>query len=180
MESVTAEYRGVYKGIHQTQKLTHEPCLSRNDDGGIWNYLKAWYLFVIHIALAVTIMALVIHIDKQEFRIGSGPNVFAFNSRLYQAQVTGLLSLALMTLRLVAGTGSALLAWRIIFILLEKRGITLKELTRLLSTRVPIIPAGKSEISIVWSLWAATCILLMWPQGFAAPLASSSLSWIPQ
>ncbi|KAM0302769.1 hypothetical protein ACHAPM_004772 [Fusarium culmorum] len=179
MESVTTEYRGVYKGTHQTQKLTREPCLNRNDDGGIWNFLKAWYLFVIHIALSVTIVTIVIHIDKQEFRIGSGPNVFAFNSRLYQAQVTGLLSLALVTLRLVAGTGSALLAWRIVFILLEKRGITLKELTRLLSTRVPIIPATKSEISILWSLWAATCILLMWPQGFAAPLASSSLSWIP-
>ncbi|EXA30177.1 hypothetical protein FOVG_18440 [Fusarium oxysporum f. sp. pisi HDV247] len=124
-------------------------------------------------------MVLVIQIDGRPFKIGSGSTVFTFHSRLYQAQVTGLLSLALVTLRLVAGTGSALLACRIIFILLEKHGITLVELTRLLSLRVPILPAVKTETSLRWSLWATCAIILMWPHSFAAPLASSSLSWIP-
>ncbi|KAH7240260.1 uncharacterized protein BKA55DRAFT_706835 [Fusarium redolens] len=180
MAPTTSNSVAVYNIVGQREQPSYSrQCLIRSDDNGLWNACKAWYLFFIHIGLAVAIMVLVIQIDGRQFKIGSGSTLFTFHSRLYQAQVTGLLSLALVTLRLVAGTGSALLAWRIIFILLEKRGVTLVELKRLLSLRVPIIPAGRAEISLRWSLWATAAIILMWPHGFAAPLASSSLSWIP-
>ncbi|KAH7153853.1 hypothetical protein DER46DRAFT_687395 [Fusarium sp. MPI-SDFR-AT-0072] len=179
MAPTTRNSVAVYNIFGQTEQPASRQCSIRPDDRGLWNACKAWYLFLIHIGLAVAIMVLVIHIDGRPFKIGSGSTVFTFHSRLYQAQVTGLLSLALVTLRLVAGTGSALLAWRIIFILLEKRGVTLVELTRLLSLRVLILPAVKTETSLRWSVWATAVIILMWLHSFAAPLSSSSLSWIP-
>jgi hypothetical protein len=72
-----------------------------------------------------------------------------------------------------------MLSWRIIFILLEKRGITLGELTRLINWRIPILPGIRATTSLLWSLWAMAAILLIWPQAFASPLASSSVAWIP-
>lgn len=124
-------------------------------------------------------MVSIIQIDHQDFEIGANSTDFTYGSRLYQAQVTGLISLRLIIIRLIAGSSSALLAWRIVFILLEKRGITPAELTRLMNFRVPILPGKSSRASLLWSFWALVAILLLWPHGFAAPLASSSISWIP-
>ncbi|KAK2690685.1 hypothetical protein QWA68_010487 [Fusarium oxysporum] len=133
----TSNSVAVYNIVGETEQPASRQCFIRSDDRGLWNGCKSWYIFLIHIGLAIGIMVLVIQIDGRHFKIGSVSTVFTFHSRLYQAQVTGLLSLALVSLRLVAGTGSALLAWRIIFILLEKCGVTLVELTRLLSLCVP-------------------------------------------
>ncbi|EYB21853.1 hypothetical protein SNK05_007627 [Fusarium graminearum] len=129
--------------------------------------------------LCAVTAAIVIHIHKSVFKAGTDYSIFTFHFPLHQTQVTGLLSLALVVIRLIAGAGSTLLVWRIIFILLEHRGITFLELTRTLSLRIPILPAIKAEISLFWSLWATIALALMWPHGFAAPLASSSLSWNP-
>ncbi|KAL8832320.1 MAG: hypothetical protein Q9170_004932 [Blastenia crenularia] len=121
----------------------------------------------------------IIRLDNHEFEIGTAPTIFATKYRLHQAQVTALISLGLVLIRLVVSSSSVLLTWRIVFILLEKRGITLGELARLTNVRVPILPGKQSRKSLLWSVWAATTIILLLPHGFAAPLASSSISWIP-
>ncbi|KAI4266437.1 MAG: hypothetical protein L6R38_008742 [Xanthoria sp. 2 TBL-2021] len=121
----------------------------------------------------------IIRLDNRQFEIGEAPTIFTTKYRLHQAQVTALISLGLVLVRLVASSSSVLLVWRIVFVLLEKRGITLGELARLTNFRVPILPGKQSRKSLLWSVWAATTIILLWPQGFAAPLASSSISWIP-
>jgi hypothetical protein len=59
--------------------------------------------------------------------------------KLYQAQVTGLVSLALVVLRLVSGSCSVLLAWRVVCVLLEKRGLTLTELTLTINWKLPLL-----------------------------------------
>lgn len=179
MEPPIQKIRETYGVLGQTEQSQHRNCSPRADDRGLWNAIKAWYLFAVHIVLSAATAVIVIHIDNHEFKIGSDYSVLTFHSPLHQAQVTGLLSLALVVVRLVAGAGSTLLVWRIIFILLENRGITLLELTRTLSFRIPILPAINAEKSLFWSLWATIALALMWPHGFAAPLASSSLSWIP-
>lgn len=61
----------------------------------------------------------------------------------------------------------------------QQMKLLIEDLKRLLSLRVPILPAVETETSLRWSLWATCAIILMWPHSFAAPLASSSLSWIP-
>ncbi|XEU97438.1 hypothetical protein FSHL1_002724 [Fusarium sambucinum] len=179
MEPPIQKVRGDYSVLSQTEQLQQRNCSSRADDSGLWNAIKAWYLFAVHIVLCAATAAIVIHIDERVFKAGSDYSLFTFHSPLHQSQVTGLLSLALVVIRLIAGACSTLLAWRIIFILLENRGVTLSELTRTLSFLIPILPAIKAEISLFWSLWATIALALMWPHGFAAPLASSSLSWIP-
>ncbi|KAJ9416620.1 hypothetical protein QL093DRAFT_2568028 [Fusarium oxysporum] len=61
----------------------------------------------------------------------------------------------------------------------QQMKLLIEDLKRLLSLRVPILPAVETETSLRWSLWATCAIILMWPHSFAAPLASSSLLWIP-
>lgn len=178
MEPPIQKASGVYIALNQTEQSQQGNFSSHADDGGLWNAIKAWYLFAVHIVLSVATAITIIHIDNHEFNIGSDYSMLTFHSPLHQAQVTGLLSFSLVVVRLVAGAGSTLLVWRIIFILLENRGITLLELTRTLSLRIPTFPAIKAEKSLFWSLWATIALALMWPHGFAAPLASSSLSWI--
>ncbi|KAL8655823.1 MAG: hypothetical protein Q9226_002887 [Calogaya cf. arnoldii] len=161
---------------HSTKPIR---CLTRSDDSGLWNVCKAWYLFLLHLMACTALVVGIIWLDNHQFEIGEAPTIFTTNYRLHQAQVTALVSLGLVLVRLVVSSSSVLLAWRIVFILLEKRGITLGELARLTNFRVPILPGKQSRKSLLWSVWAATTIILLWPQGFAAPLASSSISWIP-
>ncbi|KAL6399504.1 hypothetical protein AUP68_18052 [Ilyonectria robusta] len=119
-------------------------------------------------------------IDGYKFQIGSPPTLLSFDSSLYQVQVTGLLSLALVIVRVIGGGGcSALLAWRTIFVLLEKRGMSLAEMIRVNNWRFLILPVMTSETSVLWSVRAAFTMLLLWPQSCAAPVACSPLSWIP-
>lgn len=168
-----------YQAVVQEQiRGMSDRCISRADDSGTWNTFKAWYPFLIHLVACVLLFAGMTHwINDQHFKTGSPPTLF--KSSLYQTQITGLISLALVLIRMLAGSCSVLLVWRTIFILLEKRGITLTELTRLGNFHVPIIPRGGSRIELLWSCWAMVVIFLLWPPSFAAPLANSSVAWIP-
>ncbi|KAH7000760.1 hypothetical protein EDB80DRAFT_753890 [Ilyonectria destructans] len=154
-------------------------CSIRSDHSGLRGFCESWYLFVVHLVGSIFVTFGIMKIDGYKFQIGSPPTLLSFDSSLYQVKVTGLLSLALVIVRVIGGSCSALLAWRTIFVLLEKRGISLAEMIRVNNWRFPILPAMRSEASVLWSVWPAFTILLLWPQSFAAPFASSSLSWIP-
>lgn len=164
--------------VQERSERTPDICTIRADDSGTWDTLKAWYLFLIHLVTCVLLLITVDQwVDNHNFNTGSPHSLFT--SDLYQTQVTGLISLALVIIRLLAGSCTAHVVWRTIFVLLDKRGITLTELVRLDNYRVPIIPQGGSRAQLLWSCWAATLIVLLWPSGFAAPLANSSVAWIP-
>lgn len=168
-----------YQAVVQERiERTPDRCVLRADDSGTWNTFKAWYLFLIHLMACVLLFFMVAQcINDHTFKTGAPPSLFT--SDLYQTQVTGLISLALVIIRLLAGSCSALIIWRTVFILLEKGGITLTELARLGNYHAPIIPRGGSKIQLLWSCWAVAVIVLLWPPGFAAPLANSSVAWIP-
>ena len=160
------------------QAVVPERCVLCADDSGTRNTLKAWYLFLIHLVACILLFVVMAQwIDDHTFKTGAPPSLLT--SALYQTQVTGLISLALVIIRLLAGSCSALLAWRTIFILLDKGGITLTELAHLGNYHVPIIPRGGSRFQLLWSCWAVAVVILLWPPGFAAPLANSSVAWIP-
>lgn len=116
-------------------------------------------------------------IDDHTFKTGPPPSLLT--SDVYQIQVTGLISLALVIIRLLACSCSALLVWRTIFILLDRGVITLTELAYLANYQFPIIPRGSSRFQPFWSSWAVTMAVLLWPPGFATPLANSAVAWIP-
>lgn len=166
-----------------TPSETRSPnrCYVRPDSSGLLNVIKAWYLFALHTILVVAIAAGTISIDGLGFNIGSPPNAVSYHGRLYQTQVTAILSIALVVLRIFSGSCSVLLGWRTVFILLEKRGISLGELARLISWRVPLFSwkNATKDPMLVWVIWATVVFTLLWPSSFAAPLATSSLSWIP-
>jgi hypothetical protein len=168
-------------GLHQSRHAESAPsaCDTRTDDSGFWNGTKSWYLFVLHLSTTIALVVGIIAIDGYVFKIGFGPNLFVVKDRLYQAQVTALISLALVIIRLIAGACSTLLAWRILSLLLERRGILLSEMTRLLNLRLPVL-FGWDVRSWYWTIWAIIVTLLLWPQAFVAPLASSSITWLPQ
>lgn len=65
---------------------------------------KAWYMFLLHAILVVAIAVGTITIDGLVFNIGSPPNATSYHGRLYQTQVTAILSLALVILRTVSGS----------------------------------------------------------------------------
>jgi hypothetical protein len=155
-------------------------CDTRSDDIGVCNALRAWYLHLAHLVASIALMVGIIRIDGHGFLVGSGRSLLTYHSQLYQAQVTGLVSLFLLIIRLIAAACSALLCWRIVYILLEKRGISLAELTHLMNWGIPILPGIRTKTSLRWSLWATATILLIWPQSFASPLATSSIAWIPE
>ena len=153
---------------------------SRRDDSGPCNALQAWYLFLLHPAASIIFVAYMLQlIDGHHFQTGSPSSTFQIESPLYQTQINGLVSLALVMIRLLASACTALLAWRMIFVLLEKQGMTLAELTRMNNYRIPILPRLKKRSQLLWSAWAILLAFFLWPPNFAAPLANSSLAWNP-
>lgn len=125
--------------VRERIERTPDGCFPRADDSGIWNTFKAWYLFLIHLVACFLLFLTMTHwINDHTFKTGSPPTLLT--SDLHQTQVNGLISLALVIISFMAGSCSALLAWRTIFILLDKGGITLTELARLGNHHLPIIP----------------------------------------
>ncbi len=136
--------------VQERSERTPDTCIIRADDSGTWDTLKAWYLFLVHLVACVLLFITVDQwVDNRNSKTGSPSSLFT--SDLYQTQVTGLISLALVIIRLLAGSCTALLVWRTIFILLDKRGITLTELVRLDNYRIPIVPQGGSRAQLLWS-----------------------------
>lgn len=172
--------KGINAGLYEVLSEDHpgKSCHVRADDAGIWNHTKTWYLSVLHLTTAVAVICGIIAIDGHAFQIGFGSSLFVVENGLYQAQVTALISLALVVTRLIASSCSTLLAWRVLSLMLENAGMSLGEMTRLVDWRLPVHSWNRK--SWLWSLWATVTILLMWPQAFVAPLASSSVTWLPQ
>lgn len=170
---------GIPEDIQEAVSPREQPaCHSRSDDAGFLNIIKAWGFPAIHLVMSVAILIVLIQIDGSHFGIGADVSL-AVGPRLYQSQLTGILSAALVILRVFVGSATVTLTWRVIFILLEKQGITLAEWIRLTTWRAPVTPNRSSITSLTWSLWAAAVVLLLWPPVFSAPLATSALAWIP-
>lgn len=143
-------YQSVSQG--EMQHSNSHKCSIRSDHSGLKGFCKSWYLFVVHLVASILVTFGIMKIDGYKFQIGSPPTLLSFDSSLYQVQVTGLLSLALVIVRVIGGSCSALLAWRTTFVLLEKRGISLAEMIRVNNWRFPILPAMTSETSVLWSV----------------------------
>ena len=154
-----------------------EACPSRTDDSGIWSKCKAWYIFIAHImACLILALVLIFFVDGRQFNAGSPPQ--AFTSSLYQVHVSGLISLANTALRPIISVCRGLLVWRSIYILLDKRGITINELNRLATWNLPTLSAAASNARKTWIYWPLV-VLLLWPAQYASPLVQSSVAWIP-
>lgn len=144
--------KGINAGLYEVLSKDHpeKSCHVRADDAGIWNHTKTWCLSVLHLTTAVAVICGIIAIDGHAFQIGFGSSLFVFENGLYQAQVTALISLALVVTRLIASSCSTLLAWRVLSLMLENAGMSLGEMTRLVDWRLPVHSWNRK--SWLWSL----------------------------
>lgn len=128
-----------------------QACKIRRDDRGVWNSFQAWLWFPLHLGLcAAFLLVMFTWVDGRAFMIASTSGFSRDGSGLYQAEVTALVSATLVIIRLIAAVGSALITWRLVFILLEKAGVTLVELCRMVDSRIPIMPRWDSAQQIFW------------------------------
>ncbi|ORX96071.1 hypothetical protein BCR34DRAFT_578875 [Clohesyomyces aquaticus] len=154
-------------------------CSLRRDDSGFKNAFKAWHIFLVHLAGCVVFIVFLTLIDGRNFLIGSQSVSRRNGWRLYQADISGLVSLYVTIIRILAGVGSTLLIWRSISILLSKGQITLGELCDMVGKKILLRSPFQSWSEFVWSAFAIAVLVLIWPTSLASPLANSSLTWHP-
>ncbi|KAK7973928.1 hypothetical protein PG989_015776 [Apiospora arundinis] len=169
------------KLLASTYVSVESGCHVQPESSMAWRVFQSWYLYVLHLgACGLLVGSMIRWVDQQNFQTGSPPDSFLHvESWLYQTQVTGLLSVALMLIRLVSGACTGLLTWRAIYVLLEKQGITLVQLTRLNNWRLPTVFRAGSKRAVLWSLWTILVVVLLWPSSLATPLATSAVAWVP-
>ncbi|KAF2869415.1 hypothetical protein BDV95DRAFT_498212 [Massariosphaeria phaeospora] len=93
--------------------------------------------------------------------------------KLKVADVTTLISTALTIIRIIVQAWVGTIMWNCAFILLEKRGLTLPQVNRIMSFNIPPIPKSYADGLVVLLLF------LVIPQQFISPLLSGSVGWTP-
>lgn len=154
-------------------------CVLRLDNTDFWNAIKTWWIFPLHLMICgLLVFVLLLMLDGHKVQIDASFTMLSVHFGLYQTQVNALLSLALMSICLLSTTCTALLTWRMIFILLDKRSISLLEIKRLNNWRQSIALIAMSRQHLLWLIWAILTILLLWPFNFSSPLTTSAVAWI--
>ncbi|KFY94412.1 hypothetical protein V498_03889 [Pseudogymnoascus sp. VKM F-4517 (FW-2822)] len=147
----------------------------RDDSSGWWNGLKSWYTFILQLIVTLALGGGVLYfVDGRGFQTGSPPLLYR-STTLYQTDVSYIISAVLVLVKLSSSACLSLISWRIIYILLEGDGITLREICRVSQHNYPILPECSFN-----RRWIATFIgLLAGPSIFAAPLMSGAIGWTP-
>ncbi|KAK7511311.1 uncharacterized protein IWZ02DRAFT_107062 [Phyllosticta citriasiana] len=166
LESSDAQY--------QSRASSDHP-VTRNFFRGV----RAWYFFPFHVLIVVTFGLLAIYqLDGKNFPMPSDSSASTTAHNLYhgnlrQSDVTTLITAALVAVRMTGNVCSVTSAQRCLFVLLEKCGITLRQIERLVCYGQG--PAGFGLYS-----FAATLLLLLFiPAQLSAPIASGAITWDP-
>lgn len=151
-------------------------------------FVSQWYLLLFHASYSLIFTLSMVHwLDGQRFTISDNSiNTFGFVSsgRLTQTAVTTLVSACLVVARIFSASWQSLVAWRCVFVLLEKHNLSLSEISCMASLKLPtwsvLRPSpspwsGKVNLRSI----AILILLLAWPCQLANPIASGSLPWIP-
>ncbi|KAK1758147.1 hypothetical protein QBC47DRAFT_295083 [Echria macrotheca] len=147
-----------------------------------------WYLLFLYLIFTLLLtLAMTLWLDGKSFLVAgrSAPSNLAGRPVLDQSEVTTIVSVCLVIARVMCTAWQGLSAWRCVFILLEKTGLSLCEASCIAWWRLP-------AFSLLWSRthWRCTgqslvrstavlVLILAWPAQFASPLVSGSISWIP-
>ncbi|KAI1670787.1 hypothetical protein Ptr902_08129 [Pyrenophora tritici-repentis] len=153
-------------------------CSYRSDQDGFWRLIANYWLLPAHLfcsaAVATTLLA---YVDSRSFLVGTStkdapPSVVP----IYQTNVTTLLSIAVTTVRTLAGAWLTLTGWRLAFIILETRGLGLKSFSRLVCYRLP--PWRLESMRMLAILWIV--FLISVPVQFISPIITGAVGWIPE
>lgn len=153
-------------------------CSYRRDQDGLWRLIADYWLLPAHLfcsaAVAATLLAFV---DSRSFLVNTSTNDAPPSVvPIYQTNVTTLLSIAVTTVRTLAGAWLTLTGWRLAFIILETRGLDLKGFSRLVCYRLP--PWRLESTHILAVLWIV--FLISVPVQFISPIVTGAVSWIPE
>ncbi|KAG7092758.1 hypothetical protein E1B28_009083 [Marasmius oreades] len=106
-----------------------------------------------------------------------------------QSDVNTFLSSALVILRIVTGMWCGALVWRCVFILLEKEGITLHQIKRMISLGLPPVslsspkhpsnPNSRGSKRATPTILVAIILILAIPYQFSSPILTGSIVWAP-
>jgi len=164
---------------------THD-CRYRHDQGPCATLLSWWLLPAHFIASTALALALLV-VEQRSFLVKASDTKENSNSttfKLYQSDVTTLISVALVLIRFLGGSWLALTGWRMSFIILERDGATLTELSRMINYRIPPTalrhggqPWQQQSNLLLPTMWLI--ILLATPSIFISPLLTGAVSWIP-
>lgn len=93
--------------------------------------------------------------------------------KLKVSDVTTIISAVLTIVKIIVGAWAGTIIWNCAFILLEKRGLTLPQVNRIMSFYVPPLPKSYTEGLVVLLLF------LVIPQQLISPLLSGAVDWSP-
>ena len=165
---------------------THD-CQYRHDQGPCATLLSWWLLPAHFITSTALALALLLLVDQRSFLVKASDTRENSNSttfKLYQSDVTTLISVALVLIRIASGSWLALTGWRMSFIVLERNGATLSELSRMINYRIPPItfhhrgqPRQQQSNMLLPAMWLI--LLLAMPSTLVSPLLTGAVSWIP-
>ena len=124
-------------------------CKRRADHPGFWNRLHAWWHLPALVIAVVLFTSLMLLLDQRKFpvnepRPGSHSNTWTHYS-LQQSDVTTMISAGLTAIRLLSASWHLLSAWRCAYILLEKDGLSLYQLSNMVSNQIPVKPSTSNK-----------------------------------
>jgi hypothetical protein len=93
--------------------------------------------------------------------------------KLRVSDVTSLISSALMVIRFFVSAWTGVVIWNCVFILLERQGLTLLQINRIVSFYLPPVPEHPETHRVVLLL------LLVIPQQFISPILTGAVDWNP-
>lgn len=146
---------------------------SRKGESPVRRALMAWLMLGLHLVLVCVVVAsLIVFVD--EVQVNSGDDRWLGSGgqpMLLASDITTAVSAALVVVRVVTGSWTAITAWRCVYILLEKDSLSLGQLNFMVAYKIP------SKISGGYSWLVVVILLLLLPAQFAAPLASGAVGW---
>ncbi|KAF6828297.1 hypothetical protein CPLU01_08572 [Colletotrichum plurivorum] len=169
----------------QTQVTARHTC-HQSVEKPLWlRLVKEWHLLLLYLIFSVAFaFSMWRGLDGQSFAVSGNARLSGSSFRLSQPDVVTIISACLVVGRAVAASWQALAAWRCLFILFEKAGLSLADADVVGSMKLPpwsvVRPPSSSRPSgSAARLIAVLSLLLAWPAQLASPLASGSISWVP-
>ena len=144
------------------------------------NRMTVWLLLAAPLALhflAVIVLTIAItsYIDHHDFNLQSRRSLAQISP--LQSDITTAVSCGVTISRLFAAMWSTSTAWRSVFILMEKGGISLDQINRLLTWQ--FYYDGRRTSSRKASLLISIILLASFPSQLSGPILTGSITWTP-
>ena len=149
---------------------------TRADTGENGTKIWLWAMapLVLHL-LSVLILTIVIKtlVDGQDFNLQSRKALARFTP--LQSDITTAVSGGVAIVRTFSAMWSASIVWRCVFILMEKGGISLEQIDRLLTWQIHLHPRSKFSQRI--GLLISIILLTAFPCQLSGPILTGSITW---